>query len=316
MRHVLYAYTVTVRKKRDDTRRPLGNFDEHGADLLKLFSDFLIASEGVEWNDALDPEDGENPQAPSTGSVAKCDGPFPIVDPLAAAGKFQAGVSGIRNDIYERSGITPAYRQQLTDIAYYPTLVYANLPGTATLGFFVFHQHGLHGIKTKMWTEFASYVKARYRDYIVELKGCFPEAWVQRLIQERPLPEVILTRFTRPSDVFSGSDAWTDELHIATVRTVIRATQRRSLKKTVLLDVLNSNKSKSSLLTFQNVEYDHASIVLYDESGKRHTISLDAVQMSRPGLDVSVDLKLGTDQHADMQSLYTLMVDFVEKLTA
>jgi hypothetical protein len=314
MSHVLHAYSVTVRKQREKQEQLLGNFDEAGADLLKLFVDFFRDPESRDWLE------------PGINAAARVDKVYQPDDenPDIMAAMVKSGEMGVTSEFVatadEQLGETPVFQRTREHAELVPVLVLAKLPGTRSKGFLITHSLSGRGIKTKFWNAFTDWFGARFPDYRVSLDPTIPSSFYREVMEQEGLKQVTLIRYLKAGDIVDENDRrWFDESNPGTLRTVITPRNRlHRLRKNDILAVLNRQKDLDSLLVFRGQRYDEIRTTFVDRQGRKHSIYLGegSRRAPRAGYDVSEQLKFGENGHPTYESLRQAALEYVDILIA
>jgi hypothetical protein len=312
MSHILHAYSVTVRKQRDQQEQLLGNFDEAGTDLLKLLVDFFRDPESRDW---LKPE---------INAAARVDRVYEPDDgnPDIMAAMIKSGEMGVTSEFVatadEQLGETPVFHRTREHAELVPVLVLAKLPGTRSKGFLITHSPYGRGIKTRFWDAFRDWFGERFPNYHVSLDPTIPSNFYREVIEQDGLKQVTLIRQLKPSDIVDENDRrWFDESNLGTIRTIISPPNRlRRLRKSDILAVLDRQKDLSSLLIFRGQTYDEIRATFIDHQGRKHSIYLGegSRRAPRAGYDVTEQLKFGENGHPTYESLRQAALDYVDIL--
>jgi hypothetical protein len=311
MSHILHAYEVIVRRRRDRQEQLLGNFDGAGADLLRVLEEFFRDPKMRDW---LDPELNA---AARVHEVYGSDPSFP--DIIAAVVK--SGEMGITSEIVStiesELDDTVVFQRQREHAELVPVAVLAKLPGTLTKGFLVTHSPSGRGIKTKFWRALQEWFGRRFPNYVILLSPVYPSRFYRSVMEKEALKQVTLIRSSKPSDLAADDRRWFDQSTLGTVRTVITPRGRlHRLRKDDLLRVLERGEEISSLLVFRGETYEEIRTTFTDRNGRTHSIFLSegGTRAPRAGYDVTDQLKLDQDGHPTYESLRQSMLQYIDLL--
>jgi len=312
MSHILHAYSVTVHKRRDTQARLLGNFDEAGADLLKLFVDFFNDPSKRDWM---------RPEINAAARVDKVCGPDDDHPDIMAA-MVKSGEMGVASEFVatteDQLGETSLFQRKREHAELVPVLVLAKIPGTRSKGFLITHSPSGRGIKTRFWDAFREWFGERFSDYRVDLDPTVPSSFYRKVMEKEGLKQVTLIRQLKPSDMVADDSRWFDERTLGTVRTVITPSNRlHHLRKTDVLAVLNREKNLDSLLVFRGDTYDEIRVTFSDSQGRAHSIYLGegTGRAPRAGYDVTDQLKYGDENnYPTYESLRQAALQYIDLL--
>ena len=312
MSHVLHGYQVSVRRKRDQKNRLLGNFDDGGADLLEQLQAFFEDPASRTW---LDEEMGA---AVEVGEVLAPTDERPRI--LAA--NVKAGESGVVSEFRAvQEGAVDgnvAFRRMRNHIEFLNVLLLASLPGSRTTGFLIAHSPSGRGVKTRFFETFKAWFTARFPDYLVDLSPCAPEGFFKRLAEEASLKRVTLVRDLRPSDRAEEDDGrWFDTTVLGRMTTVIAPVGRlRFLKKKEFLDALDDDEKLKSLLVLHGETYEEIRTTFRQTTGREYSIvmSSEGMRTPRAGYDVTEQVDYDENGEPTLESLFDAAVEYVEIL--
>ncbi len=307
MSHLLHAYVVTVRQKRDSQLQLLGNFDGAGSDLLKVIEAFLIEMRQRDWLDH---------SINAAARVAEVYAPTAELPDVVAA-IVKAGETGLASEIVGTTeddlGTQVEFRRRLQHAELVPVLVLAKLPGTRDKGFLIMHSPRGRGVKTRFWSAFHEWFANRHPEHIVEIDRCVPEGLYKRLIQEQDVKRVTLLRYLRPQDMTDDDRRWFDTDELGTVRTVIAPRRFGHLRKQDVVAALDDSGTLHSLLVFKGETYDEIRVTVTD-GGRDHSINLAGGGMPRAGYDITSDVKVDDNGDPTYDSLRTAALGYLEVL--
>lgn len=308
MGHTLYAYRVTVAPKGEpEACCLLGNFDDAGADLLALLTQFLEETSQTDWLDH---------SSNSAVRVEKVYQPSPE-EPSVVAAIMQTGETGVSSNLVDTTADTLG-----TDVLFQRTpkhaelvraLLLAKLPGLRDKGFLITHSPSGRGIKTKFLHSFEAWFSARYDDFKVSVEPTFPEGFYRRLLEERPVKRVTLVKHLKPSDATDAERQWFDEEGMGSITTVLAPKRFKFLKKKGLVEALDSDAVLGNLLTFEGLTYDTIKVTVSRE-GKDHSFHLQGGHIPRPGYDITDAVQLDAAGVPTYESLRLAALEYVALL--
>ncbi|MEE2033977.1 hypothetical protein [Rhodococcus chondri] len=157
-RYAVIPYKVKIEKLRekDDSRRirPLDNFDGNGADLLVLYSAFLLGFPGGKLVERDDQHFGEVDEIARLGRTVRA--------------RWVSGQSGVRSHLKDdHEGTEFDRKQTAVERLRFMTLLAA--PSDARLGVFLVEQIGRKSLSWKMRREFEAAFKRKYPGYALRI---------------------------------------------------------------------------------------------------------------------------------------------------
>ena len=251
MSHVLHAYEVIVRRKRDRQEQLLGNFDGTGTDLLDVLEEFFHDPKTRDWLDT---------ELNAAARVHEVYGREPAFPDIIAA-VVKSGEMGITSEIVStvenELGDTVVFQRQREHAELVPVAVLAKLPGTLTKGFLIIHSPSGRGIKTRFWRTLTGWFGQRFPNYVIQMSPVYPSKFYRSVAEKEALKQVTLLRYSKPSDMAADDRRWFDQNTVGTVRLVITPRSRfHRLRKDDILRVLQREEEVSSLLVFRGEAYD------------------------------------------------------------
>ncbi|NYV73454.1 hypothetical protein [Streptomyces sp. UH6] len=236
------AYKIVVHRRQKKEYLPLDNFTESGIDLLQVFHGYLtfLQEEGF--------DDSDNDTVLRSHEISRHHRHIRVT---LARGEY-----GVRSQFEERGSGAPRFNRERTDVEMRNFRSLLILPKGREVGLFLTERVGNRGVYTAFSTGLRRAFRKSFPEYVVEVNNLAPEAALARILDQGEIKKIRLVRNQIPGDIADQYDLGQHERELGTFETVISAPRRRFLPKKAIAKVISGDAQVSSLLEWQEVNYD------------------------------------------------------------
>ncbi|MGV9345785.1 hypothetical protein ACWDSD_13420 [Streptomyces spiralis] len=269
------AYKIVVHRRQKKEPLPLDNFTETGIDLLQVIYGYLafLKEEGF--------DNSENNTVLRSQEIAQQNRHLRV--------SLARGEYGVTSQFEERGSGNPRFNRERSDVE---MLTFRNLiilPKGREVGLLLTERVGNRGVYTAFSTGLQRAFRKRFPEYIVEVNNLTPEAAVSRVLDQGELKKIRLVRNSIPGDIADQYELDHHERELGTFETVITAPRRRFLAKKAITKAINGDTQVSSLLEWQNVNYDDLRVEVQVGRSSR-TVSVSSGKTPLVTFDIDQEL--------------------------
>ncbi|MGC4999138.1 hypothetical protein [Streptomyces sp. DT195] len=236
------AYKIVVHRRQKRDPLPLDDFTESGTDLLQVFYGYLafLKEEGFDNSDTN--------TVLRSPEIAQCNRHIQVT---LARGEY-----GVTSQFEERGSGNPRFNRELSDVEMLRFRSLVILPKGREVGLLLTERVGNRGVYTAFSAGLRRAFRKRFPEYVVEVNNLAPEAALSRVLGQGNIKKIRLVRNSIPGDIADRYELNQHERVLGTFETVITAPRRSFLAKKAIEKVISGDTEVSSLLDWQDANYD------------------------------------------------------------
>lgn len=269
------AYKIVVHRRQKKDPLPLDNFTESGSDLLKVVHGYLafLKEEGFDNSD--------------NNTVLRS--PEIIQHNRHIRVTLARGEYGVKSQFEERGSGTLRFNRETSDVEMLKFRSLIILPKGREVGLLLTERVGNRGVYTAFSAGLRRAFRKRFPEYIVEVNNLAPEAALSRVLDQGEIKKIRLVRNSIPGDIADRYELNHHERELGTFETVITAPRRHFLAKKAIKKVISGDTQVSSLLEWQDANYDDLRVEVQVGRSTR-TVSVSSGKTPLVTFDIDQDL--------------------------
>jgi hypothetical protein len=301
----LEVYTFQVRNKRDkDFFYTLDNFLEK-EDIIPFFKDFLG------YYSKMTVSERQQKSIQFTDKIRITS------DQRIISGVLESGDYGVESKITDKEG-NAKYIKKADELDIKPFYYLIWVPNGSNIGIFITQRLGIFGIHGIFTSHFAGFFKEKYPDLMVDFNAYVSKEIARKFIEGGGIREIILRRFTLPSDIADKFDLNFDTTKIKSIELRILAENKTYFgindRAKRFLDDENAR-----LFTFKELEEigfdgNHRELIKVKLGKNTRTIDLSQTAQLRPYFDIDSDVERQENGHPVFESIDRIARDLVVDL--
>ena len=300
----LEVYTFQIRNKREkDFFYTLDNFLE-SEDIIPFFKDFINHHSNITISER------QQKSLQFTDQI-KISSKERII-----SGVLESGDYGVESKISDKEG-NPKYVKSADELDIKPFYYLIWVPSGSNIGIFITQRLGIFGIHGIFTSHFSGFFKDRYSDLMIDFNAYVSKEIARKFIEDGGIKEIILRRYTLPSDIADKFDLNFDtKIRSIELRIVAENKTFLGINDRAKRFIDNPNARLFSFKELNEIGFDgnHRELIKVKLGKNTRTIDLSQTAQLRPYFDIDNEVDRQENGHPVFESIDRIARELIADL--